>query len=173
MVCACAISCSSDEDRPPEVPTTPKAAASATGAAEPPKITVDLTKIASELAATYAVQATLIESMAKGRNLTAAETEKYWASKGDAARQCDEICQMLRKNPRWQRQMTAALEANTKQRIIQVSKCTKSFDAARKNGSAGKPASAPPEAVVTAMNKFGMSEVRVKGFMPYTKKEME
>ncbi len=138
-----------------------------------PPMTVDINKIASDLGAAYKTRADCYASMVKGKSLDAKQTADFYAAMESCAQISQDICEMMKKTPRWQRQITQALETNTKSSIIALTKAEKAYTKAKSSGSVGKTAGGCPPAIAAVIEKFSMSEMRVKGLMPYTKAEME
>lgn len=179
LSCALVAGCDDGSDAPRTAtpPSTAPAASStppaSSGGPASAAVTADLAAVATRLGTAYTARAKFTEAMAKGTTLSAADTQAYWKACADTASISDEIDQITRKNPRWKRQMTEAMTSHAKSAIIRNTKASRALDAARKSGSAGKPAGPPPADLAAIIQKHGMVEMRVKGMMPYTKQEME
>ncbi|MSR69565.1 MAG: hypothetical protein EXS17_04385 [Phycisphaerales bacterium] len=151
--------------------TSPKPAAGLVTPAAP--ITVDLNKIASDLGAAYKTRATCYAKMTKGQTLDAAQSTEFYKAMESCAQISQDICDLMKKNPRWQRQITEALEKNTKSSIIALTKGEKAYAKAKTSGKVGGAGGPCPANIAATISKYQMSEMRVKGLMPYTKAEME
>ncbi len=170
LVAGCGGDDASQSAPPPIAATTKPAGAVATPA---PPITVDINKIASDLGAAYKTRATCYAKMTKGQSLDAAQSTEFYLAMESCAQISQDICDLMKKNPRWQRQITEALEKNTKSSIIALTKAEKAFAKAKSSGSVGGAGGPCPANIAATISKYQMSEMRVKGLMPYTKSEME
>ncbi len=165
--------CDGGDDSPPPSPAPAKPAASAQAASTAPPMTVDINKIAADLGAAYKTRATLTAKMTKGQNLDAAECTELYTAMEQCAKISQDICDLLRKTPRWQRQITESLEKNAKSSIIANTKAENAYAKAKKSGRVGAASAPCPANIKALVEKYSMSEMRVKGLMPYTKSEME
>lgn len=164
-------SSSSDTSAPAPKPTSQKPAGAV--ATPAPPITVDINKIATDLGAAYKTRANCYAKMTKGQSLDAAQSTEFYVAMESCAQISQDICDLMKKNPRWQRQITEALEKNTKSSIIALTKAEKAYSKAKSSGSVGKVGAPCPANIAATIEKYTMSEMRVKGLMPYTKSEME
>ena len=157
---------------------SPPASSGSTGGAlpnrsvAPPVITVDLVQIATSLGASYQIQADSLNTMASGKTLNAQQSADYFEAQKNMANISKQILDMLKKNPRWQRSMTEALESHTKKGIIASTQADIALQLARKARSAGSLTGKCPADIQKILVDNELIVRGVRGFMPYSKSEM-
>lgn len=138
----------------------------------PPVITVDLVQIATSLGASYQIQADSLNTMASGKTLNAQQSADYFEAQKNMANISKQILDMLKKNPRWQRSMTEALESHTKKGIIASTQADIALQLARKARSAGSLTGKCPADIQKILVDNELIVRGVRGFMPYSNSEM-
>lgn len=174
VVSAVAIAlCSCGGDDSPSEPAPAKATNPNNVPSAPPPMTVDIEKVTKDLGSAYQAKADAFSKLAKGTSLDAAQTKQLYDAQVAIAKTCEELSNMLKKTPRWQRTITAALEKNTKKSIIAGSKAEGAYRKAKSANKAGSTAQPMPPEMAKQLDGSAMTRMRIEGLMSYSKGEME